>query len=83
MSEDERAIWTRVGPDIRRPDIDSCRISGYPVSGFLRTGYPANPPDIRYPAVLPDYLAGYLIILNKNSRLTHSVNFRFVPSNFT
>ena len=39
----------RLGPDIRwpdiiRPDIDFCRISGYPVSGFLRTGYPAGYP---------------------------------------
>jgi len=37
----------RVGPDIRwsdiiRPDIDFCRISRYPISGFLRTGYPVS-----------------------------------------
>ena len=37
-------VHTRVGPDIRWPYIDFCRISGYPVSGFLRTGYPAGYP---------------------------------------
>ena len=39
-----RSVGIRVGPDIRWPDIDFCRISGYPVSGFLRTGYPAGYP---------------------------------------
>ena len=74
-------------PDIVRPDIDFCQISRYSVFREpdirLNIRYPANPLDIRYPAILPDYPAGYLIILNKNSRLTHSVNFRFVPSYFT
>ena len=37
-------VFIRVWPDIRWPDIDFCRISGYPVSGFLRTGYPAGYP---------------------------------------
>ena len=64
----EKIISVRVGPDIRWPNIIRLDIRD-----------PANPPDIRYPAILPDYPVGYLIILNKSLRFTHSVNFRFVP----
>ena len=36
------AVYTRVGPDIRCADIDFCRVSRYPLSGFLKTGYPVS-----------------------------------------
>ena len=47
-------VSVRVGQDIRwpdiiRPDIYFCRISGYPVSGFLRTGYPVSGKSTGYP----------------------------------
>ena len=48
--------------------------AGYSVSVFF-AGYPADLPDIRYPA-------GYLIIFNKKIKFTISINFCFVPSYF-
>ena len=42
-------IYIRVGPDIRWPDIDFCRISGYPVSGFFHAGYPVSGKSAGYP----------------------------------
>jgi len=42
-------LTIRVGPDIRWPDIDFCRISGFPVSGFLGTEYPGSSKSAEYP----------------------------------